>query len=155
MELSSSKIKIFLIFQEMELLSQSSKNKKIFSKKSSYIFHIFRKMKLSASNIKKILYIFSKECFSYILGNENLEKILYISGNFRKSLSKLKNEKCPPWKNSLCFEGLNFLAPSLKKKNHISGETLQSLKIKQKKSTVKKFLDFLLHNIKNLYSRMR
>ena len=37
-------------------------------------------MKLSSSNIKKFC-IFSKESFSYISGNRNPGKILYISGN--------------------------------------------------------------------------
>ena len=58
MELSSSKIKKFLIYQEMEL---------------SYI--------LGNGNPEKILYIFSKESFSYISGNGNPKKILYISGS--------------------------------------------------------------------------
>ena len=57
-----------LILQEMELFSPSSKNKNIHPEK------IY-------SNIKKTFYIFSKESFSYILGNGNPEKILYISGN--------------------------------------------------------------------------
>ena len=38
-------------------------------------------MELPFSNIKKFLMIFSKERFSYILGNGHLEKIPYISGN--------------------------------------------------------------------------
>ena len=64
MEPSSSKIKKFLIFWEMELCS--SKIKQVL---------IFWEMELSGSNI------FSKESFSYILGNENPEKIPYILGS--------------------------------------------------------------------------
>ena len=52
----------------MKLFSPSSKNENIHPGK------IY-------SNIKKTFYIFSKESFSYILGNGNPEKILYISGN--------------------------------------------------------------------------
>ena len=50
-----------LILQEMELSSPSSKNKNIHPEK------IY-------SNIKKTFYIFSKESFSYILGNGNPRK---------------------------------------------------------------------------------
>ena len=37
-------------------------------------------MELSSANIKKNSYIFSKETFSYISANGNLQKIPYISG---------------------------------------------------------------------------
>ena len=50
-----------LIFWKMKLLSPSSKNKKI--------------------HPEKISYIFSKESFSYTLGNGIPEKIPYISEN--------------------------------------------------------------------------
>ena len=71
MELSSSKIKKFLIFQEMELSSSNIKKSLIFSQKKAFL--IFREMKLS-----------------YILGNRNPEKILYISEN---NFPGSKNEK--------------------------------------------------------------
>ena len=45
-------------------------------------------MELSSSNIRKFL-IFSKESFSYILGNGNPPKILYISGG-TSEISKTK-----------------------------------------------------------------
>ena len=57
MELSSSNIRKFLIFSQTKA------------------FLIFWEMELSSSNI------FSIESFSYISGNGNPEKILYISGS--------------------------------------------------------------------------
>ena len=62
MELSSSKIKKLLIFQEMELSSSNIKKFLTFSQKKA--FSIFREMELS-----------------YILGNGNPGKISHISGN--------------------------------------------------------------------------
>ena len=64
----------------MELLSTRSKSNKIPSKKSSYIFLYFKKWNFLALVLKNY-YIFSKESFSDILGNENPEKIPYISGH--------------------------------------------------------------------------
>ena len=64
MKPSSSKIKKFLTFREMELFRSMIEK-----------FLIFRKMELSGSNI------FSKESFSYFLRNEKPEKIPYISIN--------------------------------------------------------------------------
>ena len=58
MELSSSNIRKFLVFREMELFCV-----------------------LGNGNLEKIPYIFSKESFSYISGNRNPPKIIYISGN--------------------------------------------------------------------------
>ena len=54
-----------------------------------------------------IFYIFSKESFSYILGNGNPEKIPCISGN--------GNSKKPTLKKLLIFWKWNVLFPSLKK----------------------------------------
>ena len=73
MEFSSSKIKKFLIFQEIELSSSNIKECFIFSQKKAFL--ISQEMKLS-----------------YIFGNGNPEK---ISGNrtilyFRKQLSRLQ-----------------------------------------------------------------
>ena len=59
---SSSKIKKFFIFQEMELSGPNIKKFLIFSQKKA--FPIFRKMELF-----------------YVLGNGNPEEIPYISGN--------------------------------------------------------------------------
>ena len=78
MELSSSKIKKFLIFQEMELSSSSIKKFIIFSQKKTLL--IFREMELF-----------------YISENGNPPKILYISGNgtflyFRRNLQSPKNQ---------------------------------------------------------------
>ena len=61
MELPSSKIKKFLIFQGMGLSNSSIKKFLIFSQKKDFL--IFRDMVLS-----------------YILGKENPEKVFYISG---------------------------------------------------------------------------
>ena len=62
MKLSSSKIKKFLIFEEMELPGSNIKKFFIFSQKKAFL--IFREMTLS-----------------YILGNRKHDKIPYISGN--------------------------------------------------------------------------
>ena len=62
MELSSSEIKIFLIFQEMELSGYNIEKFLIFSQKEAIL--IFREMELF-----------------YISGNRNPEKIPYISEN--------------------------------------------------------------------------
>ena len=43
---------------------------------------------------------------------------------------------------------MELSSPKLKKNYYISGRNLQSLKNKQKKSALKKFLVFLLHGIK-------
>ena len=87
----------------MELLSSSSKNKKIPSKK---VLIFFEEMELPCSNI-------SVESFSYISGNGpflyfrkwNPEKIPYISGNE----TFLYFGKRTPRKKSLYFRKRNFL----------------------------------------------
>ena len=61
MELSSSKIKKFLIFQEMELCSPNTEKILMFSQKKAVL--ILQKMELS-----------------YISENGNTKKIPYISG---------------------------------------------------------------------------
>ena len=61
MELSSSKIKKCLIFQEMELSSPNTERILMFSQKKAFL--ILQKMERS-----------------YISGNGNTEKIPYISG---------------------------------------------------------------------------
>ena len=61
MELSSSKIKKCLIFQEMELSSPNTEKILMFSQKTAFL--ILQKMERS-----------------YISGNGNTEKIPYISG---------------------------------------------------------------------------
>ena len=88
MELSDTNVKEFLIFPDVELctLAQAQKIKKSILRK----FIIFQ----------KISHIFCKESFSYILGNGNSKKILYISGNrtflyFMRELPGSKNEKSP------------------------------------------------------------
>ena len=85
LELSSSKIKKFFIFQEIGLSSSSIKKFLIFSQKKAFL--IFRDMELF-----------------YILGNGNLGKVPYISRNgtflyFGKRKSR---------KNSLYFRKRNF-----------------------------------------------
>ena len=91
MELSSSKIKKFVIFREIELFGSDIKKVIIFSQKQAFL--IFREMKLS-----------------YISGIGNPEKIPYISGNG----TFLYFKKRKPRKNSLYFRR-NFR--SLKNQN--------------------------------------
>ena len=73
------------------------------------------------------------------------------------SNSKIK-KKNPFRKNFLYFGKWNFLCQSLK--NFLKPETCKACwelvkpEKQTKKSALKKFLVFLLHNIKNLYSRM-
>ena len=68
---------------------------------------------------KKTSYIFSKESFSYISGNDNFEKILHISGNgtflcFRKLLIF----------QELSFQDQNFFILFFIKKQHFLNKTL-------------------------------
>ena len=89
MELSCSNITKFLIFQKTETL------------KISYIFGKSNFLALTLGNS----YIFSKESFSRISGNENTEKIPYI-------ISKkyvLIFQKMEILKNSFYFRKRNFL----------------------------------------------
>ena len=91
MELSTSKIKKFLIFQEMELSGSNIKKFLIFSQKKAFL--IFQEMELfyilGNGNPRKI---------PYILENGNPEKIIYISGNetflqFRKQNFQIFQER--------------------------------------------------------------
>ena len=76
MELSNSNIKKLLIYSKMKPCISQSKLKKL--KKKS----ILRKfLMLQERKTPPKTYIFSKESCSYISGNRNPEKILYISGN--------------------------------------------------------------------------
>ena len=61
------------------LFKFGSKKKNSTLKKCSYILEWKRKFLKKTLKIIKFFYIFSKESFSYILGNENLEKIPCIS----------------------------------------------------------------------------
>ena len=95
MELSSSKIKKFLIFQEIELFSPEINKVLIFSQKTFFLY--FRKWSclkktsyisgrnLQASKIKKntqkkLIAFFQKKAFP-IFRETDLEKFPYISGN--------------------------------------------------------------------------
>ena len=78
---------------------------------------MFQKIKISSCNI------FLKESFSYILGNENREKLPYISGNKSpketsyisgNNFPSSKSKENPLLKLSLYFGKWNFLATSLK-----------------------------------------
>ena len=68
-------------------------------------------MEPSDSNIK-IYFI-----FSYMLGNENPEKISYISGN---SFPSLKNEKKPTLKKLLIFRKMELTSPFFSKKKFLN-----------------------------------
>ena len=122
MELSSSKIKKFRIFQEMEL--SSSKIKK---------FLIFQEMELSSSKIKKIL-IFSQKYFSWISGNETFfKKTCYISGrNFWTwKIKKPALEKFIKFSQNMFFLHFgkwNFLLFSMKR---FSCKRFATLRIKK------------------------
>ena len=108
-----------LIFQEMELLSPSSKNKKKTSEKSSYSFLFFRKWNIPGLILRNFLHSLKRKLFLYF-GKRKPRKnslclrkrnFFYISWtNFPRS----KKEKTP-WKNFLLYlRKWNFQAPSLK-----------------------------------------
>ena len=108
-------------------------------------------MKLSSSNIKKLLIFSQKKIFSYISGNETFLKKLPIlqEGNFRvRKIRKDRSEKISyifSKKLFLYFEKRDFLIflemELYSLKNKIFQEvTLQAQKIK--KTTPKKFLIF-------------
>ena len=124
MQLSSSQIQKFPIFQETEVSNPKTKKFLIFPE-TELSSLIFREMELSCSNIN-FSYILSKESFSSISENENPEKIPYISGNgtflyFSKFLifqevtfRARKNKKHLLRKNFLYFRKWNFLALRLR-----------------------------------------
>ena len=85
-------------------------------------------MEISSSNIKKLL------IFSYISGNENRKKILYILGNRKRSSKKL-----------LIFQEMELLSP--RSKNLPRKKFLMFQEIEPSGSNVKKFLYSLRRNV--------
>ena len=76
----------------MELSNSNIKKLLTYSQKKAVL--IFQETKTS----KNFLIFPKKETFSYISGNRNAEKIIYISGNgnflyFRKALARPENQK--------------------------------------------------------------
>ena len=97
---------------------------------------LFCKMEISSSNIKKFL------IFSYISGNENHKKILYILGNRKRSSKKL-----------LIFQEMELLSRRSKNKRNLSRKKfLIFQEIEPSGSNIKKFLYCLKRNV-FLYSR--
>ena len=92
MELSSSSIKKFLIFWEMELFSQARKNKK---KKISYTWGIWNFLILI---LKNFLYFLERKLFLYFGKRKPRKKSLY----FRK-------------RNFLIFQEVTFQARKVKR----------------------------------------
>ena len=85
MELSDSKIKKFLIFLQREIISPSSKNKKIDPENISCT---------SGNRNPEKKFIFSKESLKLFLhfGKRKPQKILYISGNFFENQKFIKKQ---------------------------------------------------------------
>ena len=92
---------------------------------------LFCKMEISSSNIKKFL------IFSYISGNENHKKILYILGNRKRSSKKL-----------LIFQEMELLSRRSKNKRNLSRKKfLIFQEIEPSGSNIKKFLYCLKRNV--------
>ena len=110
-------------------------------------FFIFKKIKVSGSNIKKVvifsqkgaflifketetlkkLFAFQKCELSYILGNGNLKKILLFQ---EVTFQAQKMKKNPTLKKFLIFQEMGISSHKLKKISYISERNLQTPKQK-------------------------